>query len=258
MSQEKYSRFVFEGRSGYLVHPSIPGSQHKLAAIGHTAGLAAWSDDWVHQHESSDEYYLLLQGRLIFQIMDFSISLQPNELLVVQPQIPHAVLGGSGPIEHLGMRAPILDDKKALSKPDQSAAFLFEDERLLCAEWGARIPLDRPEYQNCWLIGAGSAKFQSSHMILAYLDFPTLQAAARADKPDRHRLHFHQKSWEYYAVLQGSMTLQIGDALAPIQAGELVEVPPQVKHVLHSRQVPFKGFTLRVPVELQDKVEVEA
>jgi hypothetical protein len=32
-------------------------------------------------------------------------------------------------------------------------------------------------------------------------------------------------------------------------------VPPQVRHTLPERRAPYEGFTFRVPVELDDKVE---
>jgi len=56
-------------------------------------------------------------------------------------------------------------------------------------------------------------------------------------------------------VLKGTKTLRIEDELVEIEAGEMLDVPPQVKHTLHSRQAPYEGFTLRVPVALDDKVE---
>jgi mannose-6-phosphate isomerase-like protein (cupin superfamily) len=90
-------------------------------------------------------------------------------------------------------------------------------------------------------------------LVLAYLDFPTAEAA-NAGIGTRHRLHLHQKSWEYYVVLQGAKTLQVEDKTITVSAGEILEIPPQVKHMLSGRQAPYRGFTLRVPA-LDDKVE---
>jgi mannose-6-phosphate isomerase-like protein (cupin superfamily) len=40
----------------------------------------------------------------------------------------------------------------------------------------------------------------------------------------------------------------------PIYAGDILVVPPNVKHTLYSRQAPYQGFTIRVPVGWGDKV----
>lgn len=64
--------------------------------------------------------------------------------------------------------------------------------RFLSGEWEHRIPLVYPVHQNCGLVGAGSAKFLSEHMAMAYLDFPTAESAD-AGIGTRHRLHLHQR-----------------------------------------------------------------
>lgn len=101
------------------------------------------------------------------------------------------------------------------------------------------------------------AKYKSSHMVMAYLDFATSESA-NVRIGTRHRLHLHQNSWEYYTVLEGAKTLQIEDEFVTIEAGEILEIPPYVKHTLHRRIAPFKGFTIRVPLELDDKIEFES
>lgn len=40
--------------------------------------------------------------------------------------------------------------------------------------------------------------------------------------------------------------------------GEILEILPYVKHTLYRRIAPFKGFTIRVPLELDDKIEFES
>jgi mannose-6-phosphate isomerase-like protein (cupin superfamily) len=48
--------------------------------------------------------------------------------------------------------------------------------------------------------------------------------------------------------------LEVEDELVEIRAGEILEVAPGARHVLHSTHTPFEGFTFRVP-RLDDKVE---
>ena len=247
-----FSKFDFQNITGYIVghHPQ------RLITIRHSAGVSPWSDTDIHQHTHSEEYYFLLKGRLDFLIEDFQLTLDPNEILMVKPAVPHAIIGGRGEIEHFGIRAPSPDDKQIVGELRKDVPLLYESERLVSGEWGHRIPLDMPGHKNCWLIGAGSAAYKSQYLIMAYLDFPTMETA-NAGIGTRHQLHLHQKSWEYYVVLQGEKDILLIEAEhVAIHAGEILEVPPNVKHTLHSRQAPFLGLTLRVPVELNDKVVV--
>ena len=246
------SKFDYRKVTGNVViHPQ------SLISIGHTAFVSPWGDPNVHKHNISEEYYLLFNGLLNLVIENFCITLQPNEILMVKPNVPHAIFGGVDKIEYFGIRTPALDDKQIVSELKTDAPLLFENERLVSGEWGHRIPLDMPQHKNCWLFGAGSALYNAQHFVMAYLDFPTHETA-NAGIGTRHQLHFHQKSWEYYAVLVGEKTLLIDDTQVSIQPGEILAVPPNVKHTLYSRQAPYKGFTIRVPVELNDKVVVEA
>jgi mannose-6-phosphate isomerase-like protein (cupin superfamily) len=245
----------FRDRTGYLVHPAF-SSGHAHLALGHTALVEPWQDTHLHVHETADELYLLLQGQLILSVSDFAVTLRPFELILVRAGIPHAITGGSGQIEHFGVRAPAVDDKQNRGLlPGPTAFQHYEGDRTITGEWGVRVPLGETGYQNCWLIGFGNALFSSRFMCLAYLDFPT-SGMANAGIGTRHQMHFHQESWEYYLVLQGTKRLVLDDELITIETGELLEVPPLTKHMLHSRTAPFQGITLRAPVGMDDKVEI--
>lgn len=132
------------------------------------------------------------------------------------------------------------------------AALVDESKPELRRGWGYRIPLQEPRNHNCWLTGLGAARFRSPCVLLAYLDFPT-DDEANAGLGTRHRLHLHRQSWEYYVVLSGSKALLVEDEMVTIAAGEVLEIAPGVRHSLHRRQAPYRGFTFRVPI-LDDKV----
>ena len=245
----RYRRYTFQGNSGYIV-------DRELIGLGHTALVKPWHDPQVHKHEFSEEFYFLRKGVFTLLVTDFFITLQPNEILMVKPNVPQAIVGGKGEIEHFGVRVPLVDDKQVVGQLPQETKICYEGERLLSGEWGHRIPLNKPDHQNCWLVGAGSAKYASKHMALAYLDFLTTEEA-NAGIGRRHRLHLHQKSWEYYTVLEGTKNLRVENELVTIEAGGILEIPPNVKHTLQHRTAPFRGFTIRVPIVLNDKIEFE-
>jgi mannose-6-phosphate isomerase-like protein (cupin superfamily) len=250
-----YRKYIFQDRSGWIVGSRMAASSHSLLGLGHTACIEPWTDASVHLHTDSEEFYLLRGGELKVYIAGALVTLQPGELLMVLPRVPHAIVGGQGTIEHFGIRAPFLDDKKVVSEIPVKLPARDHTERELRAAWGSRIPLTAPENQNCWLIGWGAARYLSQHLIFAYLNFPT-QAAANAGIGTRLRMHYHRDSWEYYVALKGSKVLQIEEELVNMEAGEIVEVPPKVRHNVYSREAPYEGFAIRVPVRHEsDKVE---
>ena len=190
-----YTKHTFRGRSGYVV-PHNSGAVRELITIGHTACVAPWTDLGVHVHGGSEEYYVLPQGELWILVAESLVTPRPREILMARPQVPDAIVRGEERIEHLGIRVPALSDKRTVGRiPAELPPVGEKNERELRRDWGYRIPLDKARNRNCWLIGLGSARFQPAHLILAYLDFPTAEAA-NAGMGTPHRLHLHERSWE--------------------------------------------------------------
>jgi mannose-6-phosphate isomerase-like protein (cupin superfamily) len=253
-----YTKYTFRGRSGWIVDPRVRNLSHNYLGLGHTAAVSQWSDPCLHLHRESEEYYLLLRGELQFCVAGVLVTLQPDELLMVLPQVPHAVIGGQGPIEHFGFRTPFVEDKQIVGEIPPMIPVADENGRAIKTDWGSRIPLSSVENQNCWLIGWGEAKHASGHLILAYLNFPTHEEA-NAGLRTRSRMHHHQRSWEYYVSLRGRKFLEIEDEKVCVEAGEILEVPPKVRHNVNGREAPYEGFTIRVPASAEsDKVENSA
>lgn len=254
-NQISYSKYTFRDYSGYIVAPWISGVTHELVTVRHSASVPPWVDHDIHLHRDSEEYYFLFQGELQLLVAGSVFTLKAREVLSVRPQVPHAVVGGDGPIEHFVIRMPGFDDRQTVGEiPAELFSVADEAKRELRFDWGCRAPLTEARYQNCWLFGVGQARFHSDHMCLAYLSFPTDKSADASRRSHLHRLHSHQRSWEYYTVLRGTRILQVEDELVEINEGETLEVPPRVKHILQATRTPFEGFTFRVPW-LNDKVE---
>jgi mannose-6-phosphate isomerase-like protein (cupin superfamily) len=212
-----------------------------------------WRDHEYHLHDDSEEYYFVFNGELHLQVADAFISLKTREALMVKPGVPHAVVGGKGSIEHFVLRLPAHEDRQHVGElPHQTFRSVNETKRELLSDWGCRIPLTEGKNQNCWLFGFGEALFHSAFMCLAYLNFPSVDSVNADIHP--HRMHLHQESWEYYAVLSGSRVLQVEETLVEVSAGQILEVPPEVKHRLYATETPFEGFTFRTPLR-DDKRE---
>lgn len=256
LNQPSYSKYTFRECSGYIVAPWVSGVTHELVTIRHSASVPPWIDHDIHLHSDSEEYYFLFQGELQLLVDGSEFTLKPYEVLMVKPRVPHAVVGGNGPIEHFVVRMPAPDDRQTVGRVSPELSPVTDEaQRELQSDWGCRVPLTEERYQNCWLFGVGQARYHSDYMCLAYLSFPRAESV-RADGHS-HRLHLHQESWEYYTVLRGTRILQVEGELVEINEGEILEVPPRVKHVLHATHTPFEGFTFRVP-RLDDKVEFVA
>ncbi|MCP4356513.1 MAG: cupin domain-containing protein [Chloroflexi bacterium] len=239
--------YEFRDRSGYVI-------QQEVLALGHTAVVPPWFDSNIHIHTTAYEYYILWQGELHFLVDGQALKLHAPEILVVKPQVPHAIVGGVGPVEHFGLRVPGIHDKQVVADlPSVLSPFECEEERLLQADWGYRIPLADPAHQNWWVLGVHEAIFHSPLLAMAYLNFATAEESFV--HADRNQLHYHRASWEYYLALRGSITLQVEDNQMVLNAGEILSVPPGVKHCVIGRTVPYQGLTLRTPVQ-GDKVLV--
>ena len=155
-----YSKYTFRGYSGYIVAPWISGSAHDLVSIRHSASEPPWVDRDVHLHDGSEEVYFLFQGELQLLVAGSVFTLKPREVLKVNPRVPHAVVGGSGPIEHFVIRMPARDDRQAVGEiPAKLAPVVGEARRALRLDWGCRAPLTEARYQNCWLFGVGVAGY---------------------------------------------------------------------------------------------------
>lgn len=47
--------------------------------------------------------------------------------------------------------------------------------------------------------------------------------------------HYHEKTWQFIYVLEGTLTMEIGDQTLTIQPFEGIEMPPPIPHNFHNR-----------------------
>jgi len=67
-------------------------------------------------------------------------------------------------------------------------------------------------------------------------------------------LHCHKEAEEYYVSLEGSLTIHVDNSLIKVKPYQLLKVNPKVPHGVVSVETPFRGFTIRVPLSIDDKV----
>lgn len=253
--KEELTKYTFSDYTGYIIAPWVSNEPHGDVAIRHSANVEPWKDNDVHLHRNSEEFYFLRAGKLWIWVVDKLITLERNEYLQVRKNVPHAVVGGEGRIEHFVIRVPACDDRRVCGAfPAEMPVAVQEKERELGEDWGNRISIAREENRDCWLFGIGQAKLHSPHMCLAYMTYPTQKEAVGYKQSYHHCLHAHLESWEYYTVLAGAKTLWVENEIITIKAGEMLEVPPGLNHVFHEIKAPFEGFTFRTPI-LDDKVK---
>jgi mannose-6-phosphate isomerase-like protein (cupin superfamily) len=253
----KIKKYRFGDYTGYVVAPWLPNVSHDKALIRHGASVEPWTDADVHIHKKSEEFYFLRAGKLWLLVKDTLIALEPGEFLQIRKNIPHAIVKGEGIIEHFVIRIPGCDDRKVIGQvPETISEIVLKKGCDIREDWGNCVSIKDETNRDCWLFGIGQAKFYAREMCLAYMSYPTEELAVEYGRSYHHCFHAHQKSWEFYTVLEGAKTLRVEDKYVTVHAGEVLEVPPNVKHMFHKLKAPFVGFTFRTPI-LDDKVEYQ-
>lgn len=99
-----------------------------------------------------------------------------------------------------------------------------------------------------WLFGKGKAFYNSDFMSMYYNE--TEKGWVEIDP----YLHYHRKAEEYYISLEGSLTIQVDTSFIKVEPYQLLKVNPKTPHGIVYVETPFRGFTIRVPLALDDKV----
>ena len=99
-----------------------------------------------------------------------------------------------------------------------------------------------------WLFGKGEALYNSDFMSLHYNE--TEKGWTETDP----YLHYHKDAEEYYVSLEGSLTIQVDKNFIKVEPYQLLKVNPKVPRGVVRVEAPFRGFTIRVPLSVGDKV----
>jgi len=110
------------------------------------------------------------------------------------------------------------------------------------------INLGRLKECNKWLFGKGKALFNSDFMVLRYNE------TEKGWTETEPHLHYHRAAEEYYISLEGSLTVQVDNSFIKVEPYQLLKVNAKVSHGVVNVETPFRGFTIRVPMSIGDKV----
>lgn len=112
------------------------------------------------------------------------------------------------------------------------------------------VHINLSELKECdrWLFGKGEAFYNSDFMSLHYNE--TDKGWTETDP----YLHYHRTAEEYYISLEGSLTVQVENSFIKIEPYQLLKVNSKVPHGVVSVETPFRGFTIRVPMSIGDKI----
>jgi len=99
-----------------------------------------------------------------------------------------------------------------------------------------------------WLFGKDAALYNSNFMSMYYNE--TEKGWMEIDP----YLHYHKKAEEYYISLEGSLTIQVNSNFIKVEPYQLLKINPKTPHGIVCVETPFRGFTIRVPLTLDDKV----
>lgn len=257
MKHLEYFLYNLEKKEGWLLDSSKEDQWYsKHLKLGRTNFREPWHDGKIHFHTSAQEIYFIVKGEIWLIIDNKPLILHERNILLVQPNIPHAVVGGKGTIQHYMMKIPHSNDEKivlneAPSKEDFLSEYKRNNEEI--NQNGCFLAdLSMVENQNCWLIGYGSAKYHSEHFVLAYIYYKDEIQFSKEIHPNQ--LHYHKESEEWYFVLNGSQKLQIGNEEITIKKNHLLKIPENIPHKLISYDYPYEGMTIRTPNKIGDKV----
>ena len=155
---------------------------------------------------------------------DELVTLKAGEILEVAEQVPHAIEGGDGPIEHFGIRVPYVNDKE-----------LVGDRQRAALDNSLRLNQDLPEAfgQHVNLVNRGKAVDCSSEVIteLSSGNVRIMHYWSQAtSKPSEHLIEFFSPNciWEarYCIVWQGKIVIGGERGLASVRAGQILEMRP--------------------------------
>ncbi len=238
-------------RHGYVIGSRVAESEpaySPLLDVGFNRQDYIWRDDTPHLHTGSEEYFIVLQGRLDLLVHGCPVSVDTYQLVGVRANVPHQVVGGQAPISSFLIRIPgNRADKVSL---DYLGSPLNSED---IQNGIVRINLRDPHED--YLLGACLPSTHANYSPL--LDFTCVWGVEPALEWRHERLHVHRLREEYYFVLNGSLTFEVDGSTISVNAGQILGVRPGAVHKVIGGPGPVDILFVRVPGGRGDKTLLE-
>lgn len=241
-----------EQRHGYMIGSCLAKSEpaySPLLDVGFNRQDFLWRDEEPHLHTESDEYYIVLQGRIDLKVNGCQVTTGPFQLVGVRANVPHQVVGGQAPIMSFLIRVPGGKEDKLLSLDSDKSLF----EGLASAQ--EVVQIDLRQRHDDYLLGGCLPPTHLNYSPL--LDFTCVWEVEPADEWHHEKLHFHSQREEYYFVLKGSLDFILDNSAISVKAGQILGVRPQCVHKIIGGKGPVDVLFVRVPGGRGDKIVVE-
>ena len=233
-------------RHGYNISHSFPAVDLAYSPrldMGFNRQYSTWYDEQPHLHTSSEEYFILLQGRLDLLINGEPFSVEPYQLLGIRANVPHQIVGVKTPITNFFLRIPGgSSDKVLLNKFDPSA------HGQGCMQIDLRQPHDN------YLLGASLPQTDPNYS--SFFDFTCAWDADPAEEWKNEVMHFHTNREEFYMVMKGSLDFALDDSVITVSSNQVLAVRPNSVHNIVGGKGPVDVLFVRVPGGQGDKTVV--
>ncbi len=233
-------------RHGYFIGatllPSDP-AYSKWLDIGFNRQEKGWCDPSAHLHAASEEYFIVLKGRIDLEVNQVCLPVLPGWMVGVRPGIPHRIARVEAPIENFTLRVPGGgQDKKLLDaldgEPGEGVIQLDLHQSYSDYPLGACLPPEHPLYS-------------------PFLDFTCGQGLNPSQEWRGEKLHYHELREEYYIVMSGRLDFEVDGVRLSVGPWQALGVRPGANHKVTGGEGPVDILFIRVPGGRGDKVVVE-
>jgi quercetin dioxygenase-like cupin family protein len=220
-------------------------ARQELSLIEYDTG-PAYTGATPHFHERHTDAFYILEGELEFTLGRKTIRGGAGTAVVVPPGVVHALTGTGGRARFLNVHAPDAGfaDYIRAATHGQSATFDSVDVDGPHEPGGGTFlgPGEGTAYE----VGTATSLFKATREVTAgffSLAEVTIQPGTSGPPP-----HSHRKLLDSFYVLEGTLTVRVGDDEVDAPPGTYACVPPGVVHTFANRSPgPVRFLNLNTP-----------
>jgi quercetin dioxygenase-like cupin family protein len=206
-----------------------------------------------HYHERHTDAFVLLEGELEFTLGRETISGGPGTVVVVPPGVVHAFTSTGGRARFLNIHSPdsgFVGFLRAVTRGEDGS---FDSVDVDGPQEPGGGTVLRPDEGTTYAVGTATSVFKATREATAgafSLAEVTIQAGTSGPPPRSHRELF-----DSFYVLEGTLTVLVGDDEVAAPAGTYAYAPPGVVHTFANRSdEPVRFLNLNTPGGWEDYI----